>query len=146
MNSKTMQKKIDEAIGVLCRQKRLDGDTPLLRRFLDELPLCIWMHDENYTITYGNHAFEERFGCLQKKVFCYQWLMGKESICSCCVSKKTWADTQPEHCRNCKRKKNGYDLNVYHVPIISETGKTCNLKSSLHLRDLNQLLSKYLNA
>lgn len=103
---------------------------------LDGLPIYLWMHDENYTIVYANHAFKEKFG-QDQNLTCYQCLMGEKNVCSCCLFKNPLKNVQPEMCKVCKRKNSGYDIDIYHIPIIDKKGQKFILTSNLHIDDLD---------
>ena len=99
----------------------IDLDTESFSSMLDELPVFLWVHDENNTIVYGNREFRENFGtCVKQK--CHQCLMGKSEPCQCCLSRKAGRGEKTERCKLCKRRNNGYDINIFHTPITNKEG------------------------
>lgn len=112
--------------------KLLGIDPQSFSRVLETLPLNLWIHDENYKIFYGNSSFSNTFGAFQNKR-CHQLLMGKQDVCSCCRSKRILEDQRPRRCKLCTQRKCGYELHLFHTPIISRTGHLYILKSSLYL-------------
>jgi len=108
---------------------------------LDELPMCIWMHDEHYTVVYTNRAVNEKFGpCHGRK--CYECFMGEKSICSCCLSMSILEGGHDSRCAQCKRNNNTYDINIFHIPLVSEDGKKHIIKSNMHIQDISILADR----
>ena len=115
-------------------------DTSIIT-LLDELPVCFWMHDEQYAIMYANRTVEERFGpCHGRK--CYEFFMGESTVCSCCQSKSILSGGQDARCTNCKRSNTTFDIHIYHIPLVDEDGKKIIIKSTMHIQNINFL---YLN-
>lgn len=129
------RKQLDDIVDILSIQRILGMKIESFNSILDELPVYLWMHDENHTVVYGNDAFKETFGTYQKQT-CYQCLMGKSDVCSCCRSQKTLPNKIPAQCKICKRGNSGYDINIFHMPITNKDGQQFILKSSLHINDL----------
>lgn len=116
----------------------IDLETESFSSMLDELPIFLWVHDENNIIVYGNSEFKENFGtCVKQK--CHQSLMGKKKTCGCCISQKVLRNNNPERCKLCKRRNNGYDINIFHTPITNRKSRKYILKSSFHIKDLGIL-------
>jgi hypothetical protein len=142
MKANQTLEKIDEVADILTTLKLLGIDSESFNSMLDDLPIYLWVHDENHTIVYGNNSFKENFGALHKQT-CHQCLMGEEKVCSCCPSRITSEEKKPERCKLCKRGKSGYDLNVFHTPITNKEGRKFVLKSSLHIKDLGVLAENH---
>ncbi|MCP4340101.1 MAG: hypothetical protein GY799_14730 [Desulfobulbaceae bacterium] len=135
MKHKKRQGKLYKVVGIASIKKMLGRGRESFNTMLDELPAYLWMHDENYTIVYANHAFKEKFGnCTNQK--CYQCLMGNENACSCCRLKKILKNMKAEQCKLCKRVNFGYDINIVHMPIINKDGQKFIIKSNLHINYL----------
>lgn len=132
MEHKQIRKSSYEIDGILFIQKIFGVDRDSFNILLDELPVYIWMHDENRSIVYANHCFKKQFGTCQQQP-CYQCVMGEKDICRCCVSTKILEQGKTEHCKLCKRKTFGYDINIFHTPIINSHGQKFILKSSIHI-------------
>ncbi len=116
-------------------------DTESYGNLTDDLPVYIWVHDENHTVVYGNKHFLQSYDhCLKKS--CYQCLMGEKTPCRCCQSRKSFATNKPQRCQLCKRNGFGYDLNTFHTPLTNKHGDSFILKSSLHLDDTGALAEK----
>lgn len=103
---------------------------------VDGLPVYFWIHDEKHTIIFANQAFEENFGVWRHQR-CYQLIMRKESVCSCCRFEKIMENMKAEQCKLCNRGKFGYDINIVHVPIINKDGRKFVVTSNLHLKCFN---------
>lgn len=101
---------------------------------VDGLPVYFWIHDEKHTIIFANQAFEENFGVWRHQK-CYQLIMRKESACSCCPFEKIMEHMKAEQCKLCNRGEFGYDINIFHVPIINKDGRKFVVTSTLHLQD-----------
>lgn len=140
MKQKQPREKLDEAI-VRSIQSLLGIERESFNTMLDDLPVCLWMHDENYTLVYGNHSFKVAFGNYYKQR-CYQCLMRKKEVCSCCRSQRSLTSKKPEQCKLCKRRASVYDINMFHTPITDNKGQKFILKSSLHINDLKNLTKK----
>ena len=140
------QKKVEENYGDLLErffglQTGVNVDASA-NTLLDELPVCFWMHDEQYSIVYANRAVEERFGpCHGRK--CYECFMGENTICNCCQSKSILAGRQGEKCTHCKRSNKAFDINIYHIPLVNEDGKNFIIKCNMHIQDINILYRKH---
>lgn len=135
----------DEFLGIHAIQKMFAGDTKSFNSFLDELPFCLWIHDDNFTIIHTNRAFKQQFGSCQTKR-CHQQLMGSPTTCNCCLSKKAFCTKQAQFCKSCKRGHRGYDLNIFHIPIINDRGDKIIVKSSMHFDERSVetfMLDKY---
>lgn len=145
MKPNQTEEKFDEVADILTTLILLEIDSESFNSILDELPVYLWMHDENHNIVYGNQGFKAKFGGCQKKT-CYQSLMGEKEVCSCCLSQKTLENVKPERCNLCKRGTSGYDINMFHTPITYKDGQKLILKSSHHLKDLSVLVEKMLPA
>ena len=117
------------------------GEDALTSTLLDELLLCFWMHDEDYSIVYTNCVVEEKFGpCHGRR--CYEYFMGEKSICSCCLSRSVLNEGLDEKCALCKRNKASWDMNIFHIPIFTEDGKKIVIKSNMHIQDINNLYDR----
>ena len=128
---------VDDILTIL-RVLGIDLETESFSSMLDELPVFLWVHDENNTIVYGNREFRENFGtCVQQK--CHQCLMGRQKTCNCCHSNETLNNNKTERCTFCKRRNSGYDINIFHTPINNNNGRKYILKSSFHIIDLGIL-------
>ena len=122
--------------------RTLEKEAASLNTLLDELPMCFWMHDEQYLIVYANLAVEERFGqCHGRK--CYEFFMGENNICSCCQSKNILTGGQDKRCTHCKRINKTFDINIYHILLVNEDGKKFIVKSNMHIQDINILSRKH---
>ncbi len=147
MLESTSQQIYDEFLGINTIQKLFAGDTTSFNTFLDELPFCLWVHDENFRIIHTNRAFNIQFGSCQTKR-CYQRLMGSQKTCCCCLSKKIFGTRQANYCKSCKRGHRGYDMNIFHIPIINDRGEKFIVKSSMHFDEYSiesYMLNKYNN-
>ncbi|MBE0585884.1 MAG: hypothetical protein IH612_19250 [Desulfofustis sp.] len=97
-------------------------------------PTGIWLHDEQHTIVCANRQFLDQHGnCIKKR--CYRKLMGKESVCRCCQSLAAFRSHAPQQCNPCNKKKPGFDINTFHLPITNTYGDRFILKSTFDLAD-----------
>ncbi len=107
----------------------------------DKLPVCFWMHDEDYSIIYANRAVEEMFGpCYGRKY--YEYFMKEYSICNCCLSKSILSGQHDERCSHCRRSNKAFDIDIFHIPFVSKDGKKFIVKSNMHIHDMNFLNNK----
>jgi hypothetical protein len=140
MPQKKVEKYYSDILGSLFGLRKMEKDDASFNTLLDELPLCFWMHDENYSIVYANRVVEERFGpCHGRK--CYECFMGKSILCRCCVSKSILAGGHDTRCTYCKRSNTAFDINIYHVPLVHEDGKKFIIKCNMHIQDINILFN-----
>ncbi|MFT5700090.1 MAG: hypothetical protein ACI8ZB_002961 [Desulforhopalus sp.] len=107
-----------------------------------DLPICLWAHDENHTVLYGNKLFMEKFdkSCNQK---CHECLMDEGEKCDCCQTGNTATQNGLQKCHLCKRKENGYDIDIYHTSMKNRYGKRIFLKISFHVDDAKAVLEGY---
>ena len=138
MKAKKIRKKIDSSIDILTTLSLSERES--LPPLLDDLPVYLWMHDQEHRIIYANQEFNNHFINCRNKT-CYQCLMGKTSVCSCCLLKKMTTKKKAQQCRLCKRGTSGYDIIIFHTPIINNAGEQFILKSSVHIQE-PKLLSK----
>lgn len=107
-----------------------------------DIPVCLWAHDINSTVLYGNKLFTEKFGkCLGKP--CYECLMAEGDHCDCCQTKKLIDQDEFQKCTLCKRKDIGYDINVCHTSIRNKHGNRIFLKTSFHVDDAKDIFDKF---
>ncbi|MBU0961826.1 MAG: hypothetical protein KKD01_19225 [Proteobacteria bacterium] len=142
MKQKQTRELFNDIFNISSIQRMLEADKESFNTMLDELPVCLWLHDENHTIIYSNKGFKEKFGTCQKQT-CYQCIMREKNVCSCCQSKKSLANEKPDQCNLCKRGNCGYDINIIHMPITDKDGQKFILKSSLHIKELGLLIKKH---
>jgi hypothetical protein len=119
-------------------QNLLGIDAYSFSSLTDDLPICLWVHDEHYTIIHGNNHFMEYYGSCVKRT-CYQYLMGGKTPCSCCLARRSFANNRPQSCKFCKRNEFGYELNSFHTPVTNKHGDRFILKSSFHVGDVETL-------
>ena len=123
-------------------QNLLGIDAYSFSSLTDDLPICLWVHDEHYTIIHGNNHFMENYGSCVKRT-CYQYLMGEKTPCSCCLARRSFASNRPQGCKFCKRNEFGYELNSFHTPVTNKHGDRFILKSSFHVGDVETLYDIY---
>lgn len=140
------QKKVDENYSDFLEGffgiRTLEKEDASLNTLLDELPMCLWMHDEQYLIIYANRAVEERFGQWHGQK-CYEFFMGENNICNCCQSKSILAGGQDERCTHCKRSNKTFDIDIYHILLVHKDCKKIIIKSNMHIQDINILYRKH---
>lgn len=139
------QQKVKESYGGFLKSfsefQTLEREDASLNALLNELSVCFWMHDEDYSIVYANRVVEEKFGpCHGRK--CYEYFMGEENICSCCLSKNILTTMLDEKCSHCKRGSKTFDIDIYHIPLVNQDGKKFIVKSNMHIQDINLLNNK----
>jgi len=104
-----------------------------------DLPIYLWVHDENRKIVYGNSRFLDKYGnCIAKS--CYKKIMGKQDVCSCCLSMEVIHCNKSQSCKFCKRCKSGLDNNIFHWPMTNKQGDRFILKSSFYVADSSEVL------
>ena len=123
-------------------QELLGVDVHSLNRLTDDLPICLWIHDEYHSILYGNKHFLENYGCCVKKT-CYQYLMGERKPCSCCLTRRSLVEKRVQSCKFCKRNELGYELNSFHTPVTNKNGDRFILTSSFHVNDVESFYDIY---
>ena len=136
------RKKIDDVADILTTLKLLGIESELFNKTLEELPVNLWVHDENYMIVYGNNSFKENYGDFQKQS-CHQCLMGEKNICRCCPVMTLLEDEKNKQCKLCRRGNSGYDLNLSHTLITHPNGKKFVLKSGLFIKDFGILAENH---
>lgn len=112
----------------------LDPDSEFFISDTLDLPISLWAHDENHTVVYGNKLFMEKFGssCGQQ---CHDCLMAEGEQCDCCQTRNITNQNELQKCHLCKRKENGYDINVCHTSMKNRYGKRIFLKTGFHVDD-----------
>ena len=110
----------------------------------DDLPICLWAHDEYHTIVYGNIHFMENYGSCAKRS-CYKCIMGEKRPCRCCLAERAFASNKPQSCKFCKKTDSGYELNSFHIPVRNKHGDKFILKSSFHVDPVKTLYDLYFN-
>lgn len=140
MPQKKVEKHYSDILESFFGLQTLEKEDASVNTLLDELPVCFWMHDENYSIVYSNQAVEERFGpCHGRK--CYEYFMGENTICNGCQSKTILSGGHDTRCTHCKRSNKTFDINIYHIPIVNEGGKKFIIKCNMHVQDINILFN-----
>ena len=142
MNQKQIHGKFGAVADILTTLKLLGVESESFNSILDEFPVNVWVHDDNYKIVYGNRGFRENFGAFGNKT-CHQCLMDRESVCNCCLSRQTLKSKSTERCKLCKRNNFGYDFNLFHTPVSSQDGRIFILKTSIYAKDLGALAEKH---
>ena len=71
--------------------------------------------------------------------------MGRQDVCSCCLSKEAFACNKSQSCKFCKRCKSGLDINIFHWPMTSRQGDRFILKSSFYVDDSSGMLKDVLD-
>jgi hypothetical protein len=105
------------------------------RALIDELPVSMWMHDENYTIVHANKRFKDKYGdCLG--MFCHRCIMKSDSVCDCCMSGYVLKSNQNKKCHGCSCEGRNSDIRTFHRPITGKDGSKYVLKSSLEMDKL----------
>lgn len=108
---------------------------------VDDLAVHLWIHDKQHTIVYGNSFFLNNVAnCIQQS--CYQRLMGRKKVCSCCMSQKCIAGNTTQRCTLCKRNYLGYDINIVHAPVHNADGDRFVIKASYYLEESNDLAKR----
>ena len=131
MNENELEQKAEKIIDDIQMLDLLGIDTDFFSHLTDNLPVCLWIHDDQNLVVYGNDNFYKSYGhCLKKP--CYQCIMGKTEPCGCCLSKKAFDTNESQRCKACKRNGSGYDLNTFHRVITNRNGKRFILKYSFH--------------
>ena len=138
MNQNQIHGKFGAVADILTTLELLGIESESFNTLLEELPVNLWIHDDNYTIVYVNSSFRENFGDFRNKT-CHQCMMDKESVCSCCLSRQTLENENTGRCKLCKRSNSGFDLNLFHTPIRCRDGKVYILKTSCYVGDLTIL-------
>lgn len=109
-----------------------------------DLPIYLWVHDENRKIVYGNSWFLDKYGNCNTKS-CHKKIMGREDVCSCCLSGEALECNKSQSCKFCKRCKSGLDINIFHWPMTSRQGDRFVMKSSFYVEDSSGLLKDFFN-
>lgn len=135
------REKLPQSENILASLNILGIEPDSLHDLIDELPVHLWIHDENNKIFYANQGFIRKFGpCLAKS--CYKALQGRGEICSCCKSTAAYKSRSPEKCAICRRCNNGYDVSVTHTPVTNVFGENFILKSSFFINNISTLENK----
>lgn len=126
-----------DLLGVESRyfQKLLGIDAYSFSSLADDLPTCLWVHDEYHSIVYDSKRFMANYGSCAKRT-CYEYLMGEKKPCICCLARRSFASNKPQRCKFCKRNEFGYELNSFHTPITNKYGNRFIMKSSFHVDDV----------
>ncbi len=141
MAQKKVEKNYNDFLEGFLELLTREKENPSINILLDELPVCFWMHDEDYSIVYANRAVEERFGpCYGRK--CYEYFMKENSICNCCLSKSILSGEHKEMCSHCKRSNKAFDIDIYHISLVNKDGKKFIVKSNMHIHDMSFLNNK----
>ena len=142
MNHNQIHGKFGAVADIQTTLKLLGIESESFNGLLGELPVNLWVHDDNYKIVYGNSGFRENFGAFRNTT-CHQCLMDRESVCSCCLSRQTFKSKNTERCKLCRRNNFGYDFNLFHTPISSWAGRRFVLKTSIYAKDVAVLAEEY---
>ena len=112
------------------------------RDIIDELPVSLWMHDENYTIVHTNNRFRDIYGdCLGRP--CYQSMMQSDSVCMCCISGRVLQRNSGEKCSGCSCRGKDKNVQTFHHPVIRKDGSTFVLKSTIEMDTLYRSLKEF---
>jgi len=112
------------------------------RDIIDELPVSLWMHDENYTIVHTNNRFRDIYGeCMGRP--CYQSLMQSDSVCKCCISDRVLQRNSGEKCSGCSCRGKNKNIQTFHQPIIRKDGSKYILKSTIVMDNLYSSLKEF---
>jgi PAS domain len=110
------------------------------RDLIDNLPVYLWMHDENYTIVHANKRFRDKHGdCLG--MFCHQFLMKQDGICDCCMSGYVLTRNKNKKCHGCSCEGRNSGIQTFHRPISGKDGKKYVLKSTIEMDKLYTCLN-----
>lgn len=138
MSQKKVEKNYSDYLEILFGFRALETQEDQDNTLLDTLPVYFWIHDACYSIVHANQAVTERFGLFQGRK-CYEYFMGKNTICNYCPSKSILEGGHDRKCTHCRRSNNTFDLNIYHVPFIYEDGKKYIIKCNIHFQKINFL-------
>ena len=106
---------------------------------IDDLPVYLWVHDENYTIVHANNRFKDKHGeCIG--MFCHQCIMKQDSICNCCMSGYVLNKNQTQKCHGCSCEGRNSGIQTFHHPITGKGGTKYVLKSTIEMNKLYTFL------
>ena len=142
------QKNCEDFADLFSAVRQLGIDDRDFMRLMDEiedLPVHLWIHDQNHRIVYGNSYLLEKVGnCMMRP--CYRHFMGEKQVCGCCPATNSSGGVRAEQCTICKRNGFGYDISISHTSITNKAGEAFVIKSSYHLDDAAGTLAGHFQA
>jgi hypothetical protein len=140
-SSATSEKKTD-SVDILAAPTFLGIPQKKFRDIIEELPVSLWMHDENYIIVHTNNMFKDTYGdCMGRP--CYQSLMQSDSVCKCCLSGRVLQRNSGEKCSNCSCRGENNNIQTFHYPVIRKDGSKYILKSTIVMDNLHSSLKEF---
>ena len=106
-----------------------------LHTIIDELPVYLWIHDENYTIVQTNNRFNDKYGdCIGK--LCHQCIRQNDHACNCCISGQVLKSNHSKKCSGCSCDGADRKTHTFHRPFTRKDGSKYVLKSAIVMDNL----------
>lgn len=109
---------------------------------IDELPVYVWVHDENYTIVHTNRKFKDRYGNCNGRQ-CHHCIMKSNNVCNCCISSRILKNNSEEKCIGCSNAGGNMNAHTFHRTFIKKDGTKYVLKSVVMMDYLYQWLKEF---
>jgi len=112
------------------------------RDIIYELPVYLWMHDEDYTIVNANNSFKDKYGdCIGK--LCHQCIQKSDTVCKCCISAHVLKSNSGKKCTHCSCAESSEHTHTFHRPIVRIDGSKYVLKSTIVMDNMHQWLKEF---
>ena len=112
------------------------------RAIMDELPVYLWVHDENYTIVHTNNRFTDKYGdCIGK--LCHRCIMKNDYVCNCCISGQVLKSNSGKKCSGCSCEGASKNTHTFHRPFTRKDGSKYVLKSTIVMDNLYNSLNGF---
>ena len=112
------------------------------QEIIDELPVYMWVHDENYTIVHTNRKFLDRYGNCNGRP-CHHCIMKSNNVCNCCKSSRILKNNSEEKCIGCSNAGGNKNAHTFHRPLTRKDGSKYVLKSTVLMDYLYEWLKKF---
>ncbi len=105
-------------------------------KVLDALPAYVILLGLDYSVTFANHFFEERFGKAAGRC-CYEYLFNRNEPCENCQSYKTLQTGVPQRWE--WKGPDGRDYDIYDFPFSDVNGSPFILEVGLDITDTKKV-------
>jgi hypothetical protein len=140
---KTGPRKKARSVDILTAPTFLGIPKKKFHAIIDELPVYLWMHDENYTIVHTNNRFNDKYGddCIGK--LCHRSIMKSDYVCDCCISGDVLKSNHSKKCSGCSCEGANKNTHTFHRPFTRKNGSKYVLKSTIVMDNVYSYLNEF---
>lgn len=111
-----LKRELEELRKVKESQEWLEKERKRLYWLLDELPAFVYLQAQDYSITYANRFFWDKFGSSSKGEPCYRTIFGYDKPCERCETFEVFATKKPQTWQ--WEDNGGRAYHIYNYPFL----------------------------